>query len=174
MTTTEAPLMEDRGWRASALVTFGAIAALTAAYTAEYGFGLLPCTVCFWQRVPYAMTMLLGALSLMRAVGSRERRVVLFHLVGLLAIDAGLALYHVGVELHWWPGPTYCSGGGHAGVSLGDLAAALGKAGSPSCDQPTLLFGGPISMAGYNLVFASLLTAFALTAALKKEWWRRD
>lgn len=167
-------ITQDRGWLASAVVALGAAAALAAAFTAEYGFGLMPCTVCFWQRVPYAMTALLGALSLMPAVPSRERRVVLFHLVGLLAIDAGLAAYHVGVELHWWPGPTYCSGGGRAGVSLGDLAAALGKAGSPSCDQPTYLFGGPISMAGYNLMLASLLTAFALIAALKKDWWRRD
>jgi disulfide bond formation protein DsbB len=169
MTTTP-----DRGWQASALVTLGAVAALAAAFTAEYGFGLLPCTVCFWQRVPYAMTALLGALSLMPAVAQRERRVVLFHLVGLLAIDAGLAFYHVGVEVHWWPGPAYCSGGGGAGISLGDLAKALGKAGSPSCDQPTYLFGGPISIAGYNLMLASLLTAFALFAALKKDWWRRD
>ncbi len=164
----------DRGWQASALVTVAAVAALAAAFTAEYGFGLLPCTVCFWQRVPYAMTALLGALSLMPAVGSRERRVVLFHLVGLLAIDAGLAFYHVGVEIHWWPGPTYCSGGGSSGISLDALASALGKSGSPSCDQPTYLFGGPISMAGYNLILASLLTAFALFAALQKSWWRRD
>ncbi len=167
-------ITQDRGWQASAAVTIGAVAALAAAFTAEYGFGLLPCTVCFWQRVPYAMTGLLGALSLMPAVPPRERRVVLFHLVGLLAIDAGLAFYHVGVELHWWPGPSYCSGGGRAGISLGDLAAALGKAGSPSCDQPTYLFGGPVSMAGYNFILASLLTAFALVAALKKAWWRRD
>lgn len=166
-------IVADRGWQASAVVTFGAIAALAAAFTAEYGFGLLPCTVCFWQRVPYAMTALLGALSLMPAVPTRERRVVLFHLVGLLAIDAGLAFYHVGVELHWWPGPSYCSGGGRAGVSLGDLMSALGKAGSPSCDQPTYLFGGPISMAGYNLILASLLAAFALKAALKRDWWYR-
>lgn len=167
-------LTQDHGWQASAVVTIGAIAALAAAFTAEYGFGLLPCTVCFWQRVPYAMTALLGALSLMPAVAPRERRVVLFHLVGLLAIDAGLAFYHVGVEVHWWPGPTYCSGGGGAGVSLSDLMSALGKAGSPSCDQATYLFGGPISIAGYNLILASLLTAAALFAALKKAWWRRD
>ncbi len=167
-------LTQDRGWCASAAVTLGAVGALLAAFTAEYGFGLLPCTVCFWQRVPYAMTALLGALSLMPAVGSRERRVVLFHLVGLLAIDAGLAFYHVGVEVRWWPGPTYCSGGGRAGVSLGDLLSALGKSGSPSCDQATYLFGGPISIAGYNLILASLLTAFALVAALRKAWWRRD
>ena len=166
-------LTQDHGWQISALVTFGAVAALTAAFTAEHGFGLLPCTVCFWQRVPYAMTALLGLLSLMPAVGARERRVVLFHLVGLLAIDAGLAFYHVGVEHLWWAGPSYCSGGGGGGVSLGDLAGALGKSGNPSCDKPTFLFGGPISMAGYNLILASLLTVAGLGGALKKSWWTR-
>lgn len=166
-------LTQDRGWQVTALVTFGAVAALAAAFTAEHGFGLLPCTVCFWQRVPYAMTALLGALALMPAVGPRERRIVLFHLVGLLAINAGLAFYHVGVEHAWWAGPSYCSGGA-GGVSLNDLAAALGKSGSPSCDKPTFLFGGPISIAGYNLVLTSLLAAIALTGALKKSWWQRD
>ena len=90
----------------------------------------------------------------------------------MLAIDAGVAFYHIGVESHWWAGPSYCSGGGSGGVSLNDLASALGKASHPSCDQPTYLFGGPISMAGYNFMLAMVLAAFALAAALRKDWWR--
>jgi disulfide bond formation protein DsbB len=161
----------DRGWVATALVTAGAIFALAAAFTAQYGFGLAPCTVCYWQRAPYAMTGLLGLLALMPAVGARERRVVLFHLVLLLGIDAGLAMYHVGVEHHWWAGPAFCTGGAGA-ISINDLAAALTKSSRPSCDAPAFTLGG-ISIAGYNFILALALTAFALFASLRRDWWQR-
>src|SRR4051812_42160702 len=54
--------VQDRGSLATALVTAGAIGALAVAFIAQYGFRLEPCTVCYWQRAPYAMTGLLGLL----------------------------------------------------------------------------------------------------------------
>jgi len=161
---------QDRGSVATVLVTAGAIGALAVAFIAQYGFGLEPCTVCYWQRAPYAMTGLLGLLALMPAVGARERRVVLFHLVLLLGLDAGLAMYHVGVEQHWWPGPGFCTGG-VGSISINDLSAALTKAAHPSCDAPAFTFAG-VSIAGFNFIAAATLTALALVAALKRDWWR--
>ena len=119
------------------------------------------------------MIGLLGLLALLPAVGPRERRIVLFHLVGLLALEAGLALYHVGVEQHWqpWlPGPTACTGG-VGGISLDDLSAALSRPAGPSCDTPALVIGG-LSIAGLNFILASALTGLALVAGLKRDWWR--
>src|SRR5690348_15151573 len=166
-------IVQDRGRLATLLVTAGAIGALAVAFIAQYGFGLEPCTVCYWQRWPYAMTGLLGVLALMPAVGPRERRVVLMHLALLLAIDAGIALYHVGVEQHWqpWlPGPTGCTGGVGA-ISINDLAAALNKPSHPSCDTPAFTLGG-ISLAGFNFILALGLTAIASIAVAKRDWWR--
>lgn len=162
-------LAQDRGWLATLFVTAGAIGALAAAFTAQYGFGLEPCTVCYWQRAPYAMTALLGLLALMPAVGTRERRVVLMHLALLLAIDAGLAMYHVGVEHHWWPGPGFCTGGVGA-ISIKDLSAALNTVARPSCDTPAFTLGG-ISIAGFNFIAAAVLTTIALIASRKRAWW---
>ena len=93
----------------------------------------------------------------------------MFHLAGLFLLDAGFAAYHAGVEMHWWQGPTTCTGSIGA-VSLDDLSAALGKPGHPLCDEPAFLFLG-ISMAGYNVVVALLLTLFSTGAALHKHWW---
>jgi disulfide bond formation protein DsbB len=162
---------QDRGLLATVLVTAGAIGALAVAFIAQYGFGLEPCTVCYWQRAPYAMTALLGLLALMPAVGQRERRVVLMHLALLLAIDAGLAMYHVGVEQHWWAGPGFCTGG-VGSISINDLSAALNKAAHPSCDAPAFTLGG-ISIAGFNFIAALALTALATLATFKRDWWRR-
>ncbi|MBY0510597.1 MAG: disulfide bond formation protein B [Rhodospirillaceae bacterium] len=161
----------DKGWQATAAVTLAAAGILAVAYVAQYGFGLWPCSLCYVQRVPYFVVVVLGALALMPAVDARSRRIVLFHLAGLFFLEAGLALYHAGVEMHWWQGPTACTGSMGA-VSLDDLTSALSKPGNPLCDEPAFLFMG-ISMAGYN-VFAALVLGVASTvAALRKPWWAR-
>jgi disulfide bond formation protein DsbB len=162
-------LTAENGWRATAAVTAAAAAILATVYVAQYGFDLWPCSLCYVQRVPYFLVVVMGGLSLMPAVDSRSRRVVLFHLVGLFALGAGFALYHAGVEMHWWLGPTACTGGAGT-VSLDDLTAALNKPAHPSCDQPAFQFLG-ISMAGYNVVASLCLAAASLAAALRKSWW---
>ena len=161
---------KNRGWRATAALTTAAAAILSTVYVAQYGFGLWPCELCLLQRVPYFLIVVLGALSLMPAVDARSRRIVLFHLAGLFLLDAGFALYHSGVEFHWWEGPTACAGGSARGISMNDLSAALGKPGHPNCDEPAFLFMG-ISMAGYNVFAALALAGASFAAALRKAWW---
>lgn len=164
MTTTP-----DKGYAATAAVTAAAAGILATVYIAQYGFGLWPCALCYVQRVPYFFVLVFGALALMPAVDNRSRRIIMFHLAGLFLLDAGFAAYHAGVEMHWWQGPTTCTGSMGA-VSLDDLSAALGKPGHPLCDEPAFLFLG-ISMAGYNVVAALLLTLFSFGAGLRKQWW---
>jgi disulfide bond formation protein DsbB len=159
----------DKGYAATAAVTASAAAILAVVYIAQYGFDLWPCSLCYVQRVPYVLILLLGALSLMPAVDQRSRRVVLFHLFGLFVLGAVAAMYHTGVEMHWWQGPTACSGTIND-VSLDDLTSALSKPAHPTCDQPAFMFMG-ISMAGYNFVASVILALFTLGAALRKDWW---
>ena len=154
-----------------AVTAAASIGALGMALLAQYGFNLLPCDLCYAQRAPYALTLVLGLLGTMPVVGAPERRIIIVICAALFAFDAGVAFYHVGVEQHWWLGPTTCSGGAPR-VSMSDLAAALNAPGRPSCDQPAFTFAG-ISMAGYNFMAAVVLALGSAVAATRTTWWPR-
>ncbi len=154
------------------VILIAAVAALSAALIAQYGFGLLPCKLCLYQRVPYGVA---GALALPMLVARLQGRAVAALLalcaVGF-AVGGAVALYHVGVEQHWWAGPASCSGGVGAAASIEDLMAQLAKPVKiPSCDQIAWsLFG--VSMAGYNFLASVGLCGFAGAAA--RRGWRTN
>lgn len=141
------------------------IAALAAAFTAQYGFGLRPCELCLFQRVPYGAVILLAILGLGLNLEAKKMALLLGVCFLAFAGNAGLALYHVGVEQHWWEGPKACTGGLNTVHSVEDLAALLSKPiNIPQCDKPAwTLFG--VSMAGYNLLACIALAVFSLQAA---------
>jgi len=141
------------------------VAALATAFTAQYGFGLRPCQLCLYQRVPYGVVIFLALLALGFRLGSKQVALILGLCFVAFAADGGLALYHVGVEQHWWAGPVSCSGGSGTVHSVEDLAALLSKPiDIPSCDKVAWsLFG--ISMAGYNLLACVGLAGFSALAA---------
>ena len=141
---------------------------LATVYIAEYGFGLAPCTLCLWQRYPYMAMIALGlaGTGFCRQPAIRRASVVLGGLVGL--IGAGIAGFHVGVEQGWWAGLSSCSAPViEKGMSVEDLKAVLqARQDVVPCDEPAwTLFG--VSMAGYNLILATLLGAGYMIAALR-------
>src|SRR5579872_6609234 len=108
-------------------VLFFSIAALAAALIAQYGFGLRPCELCLTQRVPYFVVIALALAAVGLKLDGRGIRIVLALCALAFAIDAGIALYHVGVEQHWWVGPQACTAGSGTVTSVEDLAAMLSK-----------------------------------------------
>nr|WP_254434935.1 disulfide bond formation protein B [Magnetospirillum sp. UT-4] len=139
--------------------------ALAAAYTAQYGFGLRPCELCLTQRVPFALAGGLAALALLPRFGAGARR-LLVALAGLaLLVNAGIAVYHVGVEQKWWA--SSCAGGGGS-VAVDDLAAAMSRPVEVRCDEPAWAWHG-ITMAGLNVVFSGVLGLATLAAARRRE-----
>ncbi len=152
---------------APAAIVLVGLSALAAAFTAEYAFGLRPCVLCIYQRVPYAVALGLGLLGLV-ALRPAVLQPLLVLAAGLAFLaGAGIAGFHVGVEQHWWAGTPSCTTPGFdANLSLEDLQRQLDEAASfVACDEvPWSLFG--ISMAGYNLLASLILAAvFLLTAA---------
>ncbi|WP_374310551.1 disulfide bond formation protein B [Dongia sp.] len=135
------------------------LAALCAAWLAQYGFGLAPCHLCYLQRDAYWAAIVLSVLAIVLGPRSPYRRWAVA-LIGLAFLTgAGLALYHVGVEQKWWVGSEACIGG-IAGLSGADLEAAIMNAPVTRCDEAAFeLFG--ISMAGYNGLLSLALAAFA-------------
>ena len=144
--------------RLVALGIFGVSAgALGAAYVAQYGFGLEPCILCLYQRVPYLLAGLIALLSLFLSPEARLQRPLVLAGAVLFAVGGAIAFYHVGVERHWWVSVTACGGAAPTGIGIEQLRADLLAKPARRCDQPEWdLFG--ITMAGYNVV-ASLLLA---------------
>lgn len=143
---------------------FALLSAITlgAAFVAQYGFGLAPCQLCLWQRWPYTVAILLGLLAWKLP---RARPLLLALLALAFATTAGIALFHTGVELKWWAGLESCGGGGTA-TTLEALRAQVLAAPIVRCDEAAFSFLG-LSMAGWNMLWASLLAVLALLAARK-------
>ena len=145
---------------------WASVGALGVAYVAEYGFGLDPCVLCLYQRVPYAAVAVLAwAAILIRRDGGRRAALALAGLA--LLIGAGIAGYHVGVEQRWWVGTAACGGTVTSAQTVEQLMAQLqGAKPQPRCDEAAwTLFG--ISMAGYNVVLSLALALLAFGGARK-------
>jgi len=135
---------------------------LGGAYLSEYGFGLFPCEMCWWQR--YALFAALP-FALLAFVLPRSRLLVL--LAGLaIAASSAIGAFHAGVEYGWWEGLTRCSVPITAG---GNALDAILNAPTVRCDEVQWsLFG--ISLAGWNFLFsgAAALAIFRLLAGSGK------
>jgi disulfide bond formation protein DsbB len=95
-------------------------------------------------------------------VGSRP---ALPWVAGLLALvfaaGSALAFYHVGVEQHWFAGPSACTAPAGAADTVAALEAQLRHQQPVRCDQPAwTLFG--VSLAGWDLVAALIMLGCCL------------
>ena len=132
---------------------------LAGAYISEYGFGLFPCEMCWWQRWPHFAAVALAIISFVAA----PRRLWIA-LAGFAILASGLiGGYHAGVEYGWWEGITTCAAAaGGSGDALADIFAAP----IVRCDEVQWsLFG--ISLAGFNFL-VSTAAAIAIFALLRK------
>ncbi len=143
------------------------IAALALALIAQFGFGFEPCVLCSYQRIPYAMVIVLGGIGF--HVEGTDRLGAAYLLGVIFTLGAALAFYHVGVEQHWWRATTSCGGGSLVQDFKTFLANPL-KGLSKSCDEiDWTLFG--LSMTVYN-VAASL--SLALLSFAGATWIKKD
>ena len=96
------PKLADARFACAVIAGFS-LFALAAALTAQYGFGMTPCALCHWQRLPYGITVIMG-LAGFAAAGNRPKISALLVFLSGFAFLAGtgLAFYHTGVEQHWW------------------------------------------------------------------------
>jgi disulfide bond formation protein DsbB len=160
-------LMARQALRIAALFSLGM---LSAALAAQYGFGLAPCHLCMLQRYPYAAIAALALITAWRGSPRTQLR-MLFCCAGLFFLDAALAFYHTGVELHWFPGPAGCTSASHSGETLEQLRAELTTAALVTCDQAMAYIFG-FSLAAWNFLaatIAGIATFFAAHRLRKKS-----
>lgn len=139
------------------------VGALSAAYTAEYVFGLEPCILCLYQRIPYAVVILL-ALSALGLHSNRLRAAIVALCAAAFLVGAVIAFYQVGVEQHWWKAATGCGGALPSEITLEQMNRQLTSKPPKPCDRVDWTFLG-ISMATYNMVISLVLAAAALVGA---------
>ena len=136
----------DNSGMARALAVLVPAALLGGAYVAQYGFGLYPCEMCWWQRYPH-----FAALGLGLAAYVLKPPQVWTALAGLAIITSGLiGGFHAGVEYGWWEGITGCA-------TLPTNIDVMNPATAPliRCDvAPWKLWG--ISLAGFNFLISGL------------------
>jgi disulfide bond formation protein DsbB len=141
------------------------LAALGGALTFQYGLKLQPCILCLYQRVPYILAAALAAHAMAPWTPSRQAALAL-GLAGLLFLaNTGIAIFHTGVEQHWWEGTEACVGAKGA-KTIEELRRQVMEAPLVRCDQiPWEMFG--ISMAGINALGSPFLALAAFIGASK-------
>jgi disulfide bond formation protein DsbB len=131
---------------------------LGGAYVAQYGFGLYPCEMCWWQRYPHFAALALAGLAF---VAPPARFWTALAAIAVL-VSAAIGLFHAGVEYGWWQGITSCARIEPTDPGTSPLEAIMNTP-MISCDDPQWsLFG--ISLAGFNFLFSAVggLTVLAL------------
>lgn len=130
---------------------------LGGAYVSQYGFGLFPCEMCWWQRYAHFAALPFAALAF---VLPRQKWPIA--LAALAVLVSGLiGGFHAGVEYHWWQGLTACSV--TSGAGGGDPLEAIMNAPIISCNVPQWTLAG-VSLAGFNFLFSTVaaLAVFVL------------
>jgi len=143
------------------LLLFASIAVLGTALLSQFVGGLQPCELCLYERWPYDAVILLAILALLLR-NSRIDRLVLMAAALAFAAGAVLSFYHVGVEQHWFAGPSACTGDLKADSPEALLKALQGRD-TVQCDVVQWSFHG-VSLAGLNFAVSLALAAYALWA----------
>jgi disulfide bond formation protein DsbB len=158
----------------TAAVVIAAVGAATimGAWYFQYVLGLAPCPLCLEQRVAYYVSVPLAAVVAIAAGRGAPRSVLAagFAIIALaMLFNAGLALFHAGVEWKWWPGPQECSGAPDVLAPSGDLLQDLekGRISVVRCDEAAWRDPfGLLSLAGYNVLISLALAAVAARGAV--------
>jgi disulfide bond formation protein DsbB len=147
--------------RIALLLGLVALALILGALGFEYIAGFPPCEMCMWQRWPLYAAIVAGVGGSFAFKGDARWPAALTIL--LVALSGAVGFYQAGVEWHYFPGPSACTGTFHPFTGLEGLNAP----GAVRCDVAAWrLFG--ISLAGYNAII-SLGSALAGLLMLVKR-----
>lgn len=144
---------------AGLVVMVAGVAALLGAYGSQHFAGLVPCPLCLYQRPPYWLAAPLGLIAY-AVPFPRIRRLALALASLALAVGAAIAVFHVGVEQHWWGGLAQCT----EIDATEEILRLLEGTELSRCDEiPWTLFGA--SMAAYNAMLGTGLAGLAAIGA---------
>ena len=139
--------------------------AMGLVWWAQHVAGMAPCALCLWERSPYRVLIILGALFVVLSRAGRAVRTVL-SVLAILTLLAAIALagLHVGVEQGWWPSPLpECAAPHFSGGTFAQRLASMPLRPAKPCDAPNRLFAFlPVSMTTLDFCYATLLLVVSL------------
>jgi disulfide bond formation protein DsbB len=140
------------------------VALLGGALGSQYLGGLHPCEMCYWQRWPHAVAILLAVLAFTAPAESGRARALTLLAALAIAVSGAIGVYHAGVEAKIFEGFTQCTATGK-GLSAAELLKQITHAPLVRCDEVQFRFLG-ISLAGWNAILslggAALITILTL------------
>lgn len=138
------------------------VALLGGALASQYIGGLHPCQMCYWQRWPHGVAIVLALLAFTGPAESIRSRSLILLAALAIAVSGSIGVYHAGVEAKIFEGFTECTATGK-GLSPAELLKEISHAPLVRCDEVQFRFLG-ISMAGWNAILS--LGGAALIAIL--------
>jgi len=154
---------------AAIVIAIVGAAAILGAFFFQYGLGLEPCPLCLEQRIAYYFAIPLALIVAFADSRAAPRALVAAALVLIalaMLLNAGLGVYHAGVEWKFWPGPTDCAGPVTSLGRASDLMRQLRNVTIVRCDEAAWRFLG-LSLAGYNVLISLALAAIAVWGMLE-------
>ncbi len=144
-------------------------AALGSAFVAQYAYGLAPCVLCIYQRIPYALVIAFAFFGIgLGAKWQKAGSVFLGLISTAFAANAVIAFYHTGVERKWWA--SFLEGCSIPEITgdITDVLAQIQAAPIVRCDE--IPWTDPmlgLSMANYNVAACVVLAALAAIATCR-------
>ena len=135
---------------------------LGGAYVSQYGFGLYPCEMCWWQRYPHFAAL---GLAMLAFVVPPARLWTALAAVAIL-VSGAIGGYHAGVEYGWWEGMTNCTRIVPSDPGANPLETIMNTPMISCTEAQWRLLG--ISLAGFNFLF-SVAAGLAVLALLGRR-----
>ena len=162
-------LLPNTRLKSAALIGAASAATLAGAWIFQ-AFGIVPCELCLKERIAYYGAIPLAAIIAYAATG-RLRAIVVAGLIGLaliFAVNAGLGIYHSGIEWGLWKGPEDCTGAITGAPKVTDFFKELQTIKVVRCDEVQIRILG-LSLANWSVVISAALAALAFRAAVVEE-----
>lgn len=157
--------------RRDVAVFIGVAAAATLAGAWIFqAFGIVPCELCLKERIAYYGAAALAAI-VAYAAGGRARGLVAAGLIGIaiiFAVNAGLGVYHSGVEWGLWKGPDDCTGAVAGPPDVKNFLEELQHIRVVRCDEVQIRVLG-LSLANWNVLISAALAAISGRGALMRD-----
>ena len=143
------------------LLTALAATLSAAGFVLEYGFNVLPCRMCWWQRYAHYGIFALSLIGYLLPM----RKAPLIASYPLILISCGglaIAIWQTAAQQGWLPFPASCTANpAQTLAEASNLLQAMSHTKIVPCESETFTFLG-LSLAAWNI--PAMLTTFALSA----------